>query len=124
MRDERRRDNLHSTKEEGKESGMKTTKMTMTAAKVDQEIKPGELISATLSKAGNGGCTVSWNHSPQEPKGKSDYPRYVEHRPDAFGSIEEACHAMAQAFGGASELEYEKADAAEDAADGKKGKAA
>lgn len=96
-------------KERAKSMGMK---MTATAKKQpDQAVKPGELISATITKGGSRGCMITWNHAPEDPKGKESYPRYVEHRPDPFETIEEACHAIAQAFGGNSELsDYEEGD--------------
>ena len=84
---------------------MATTKMTA-KAKVDQKVPPGALISARIEFAGNGGCSVSYDHAPAKSEGKGDmYPRYEPRRPDVFASIEEACHAITQAAGGNSELE-------------------
>lgn len=89
------------------------TGMMKVKGKVDQEIKPGELISATIRKAGNGGATIDWNHSPKESKGNM-YPSYVERRPDAFSTFEDACHALAQAFGVDSSIEeYEEDEPAD-----------
>lgn len=96
---------------------MATTKTVKTGS-IDQEVKPGELISATIRKAGNGGCTIDWNHAPKPSKGNSGmgcYP-YQEHRPDAFGSMEEACHAVATAFGVKAEMVEYDDEAAEDKA--------
>lgn len=82
--------------------------------KIDQKIPPGALIGASIRVAGNSGCVVSYDHAPTE---KKDGPSLEPRREDVFASIEEACHAIAQAAGGNSELqEYEEGE--------KKGKAA
>jgi hypothetical protein len=90
-------------------------------SKVDQKVPPGALMSARIEIGGNGGCTVYYDHAPEKSKGNSsDGPCgfYQPRRPDIFGSIEEACHAIVQAAGGNSSLdEY---DAAEVADKGKK----
>jgi len=103
---------------------MANTKMTAKATKIDQTVPPGGLMGARITIGGNGGCTVDYEHAPEKQVKGMDPFSYKPRRPDIFGSIEEACHAIVQAAGGTSEMEYEKADEAEDAADAKKGKAA
>lgn len=73
--------------------------------KVDQKVPPGALMSARIEFGGNGGCTVTYDHAPGPEKDKNSYPIYQPRRPDVFGSIEEACHAIVQAAGGKSALE-------------------
>lgn len=91
---------------------------TTVSPKIDQEIKPGALISATVTLTGNGGAIIGWRHQPpKSDKGNMCYPM-DNRRDDAFGSIEEACHAIVQAAGGNSE--YVADDAAEEAAEGEK----
>lgn len=90
------------------------TKTTI-SPKVDTPIAPGSLISATIRFVSNG-CIVEWNHTPE--KGKNGGMTYVDHAPNVFGSIEEACHAIVQAAGGNSE--YVADDATEEAAEGEK----
>lgn len=103
---------------------MKTTKMTATKEKTDQELKPGDLRAATIERLGNGAYTVQWDHVPDPPKKGADYPFFKERLRDGFSSVEEACHAIAQKWGGSSEIDDEAYDKKEDAADAKKGKAA
>ncbi len=93
------------------------TKTTI-SPKMDQDIKPGQLIGANIRLAGNGGCILSWDFAPEKKDMKEPYMCYQRRRDDAFGSIEEACHAIVQAAGGNSE--YVADDAAEEAAEGEK----
>lgn len=88
-----------------------TTKATVSAKNVDQKVPPGALMSARISIGGNGGCTVDYEHAPEKSKG-GEYPGYQPRRPDVFGSIEEACHAIVQAAGGNSDLEEMDEEAA------------
>lgn len=91
-------------------------KMQAKTGKIDQEVKPGSLLGARIEIAGNGGVIVNWNHAPEKSTKDTPY-NYVEHRPDSFGSIEDACHAIVQAAGGNSEIaEYEEDKKSEKAA--------
>lgn len=76
--------------------------------RIDQKVPAGALMSATIEFAGNGGCSVMYNHAPV-PSKSLDCSPWEPRRPDIFSSIEEACHAIVQAAGGDSSIEeYEE----------------